>query len=260
MLSQRTVGKLQHLLEQMFRRESGGSALTPSACSRLLYEGDVPSELLDYIVATYGWLPAIFVRALHEGHAIAGLRCTRSGNPSVLGTDKHLGDIYLLQFAAVALRRWTELCSENYFRAGDLYTDAATHLIEYLDADGFCWDRNGQNIVGVGGQELSDMLATAVPLDMPVEKGDAGVTPPPSTPKVTSHLRRHVVAKMIALMLTLLVLLASACWAVVSGNSWNRGEKLALAAIALGVLAVIANWLVECGIQINDYPGPIGRA
>jgi len=245
MLSQRTIGKLQALLEQMFHREIGGCALTPNMYTRLLYEANVPSEVLDYIAEKCEWRPGVFVRAFHEGKATAYIRYSRSGDRVVTTADLQAGDTYLLTFASVALQRWAELCSENYFWAGNLYSDAATDLLESLEEDGFRWDRQCNCILGLGrSQPIVPPLTLVHPPEHPApesipnpkEQDDIGLG------KASSPRSQGI--KNIILMLLILPLGAIAWLLRSSAGTWSRSDILTAAAVFLGYLAVVANWLV----------------
>lgn len=164
-LSQRTVARLQNFIEQMYQSITfrSGSALNPSSYYRLLYEAELPPQLLDYIGSEYQWNPRVFVRALHEGQAIANLRnegvvLVRESSvqgfdgfvsPTPTNLDRQAGDKFLLKFAEVALNRWRQLCSDNYFNMGNYYTDSAVAFLEALQSEGLSWDRTQGYILPV---------------------------------------------------------------------------------------------------------------
>jgi hypothetical protein len=137
-LSQRTVGKFQRLLEELLRRQFYGEspALTPRSYYTMLYEADVPGELLDLLATRTAWDPAVLVRALHEGVAIAQIRGKAPYN-GASGRDQAVGDVYLLCFAAVALSRYEQLDYDH--RAP--FEDSARALMESLLADGYRYER-----------------------------------------------------------------------------------------------------------------------
>jgi hypothetical protein len=84
--------------------------LDPPEYVRRLYEANVRPELLEYIAHEYNFHPGVFVRALHEGGPIDYVNRTLDWNYSVSSeVTRHIGDIYLLVFATVALRRYDEL-------------------------------------------------------------------------------------------------------------------------------------------------------
>jgi hypothetical protein len=224
MLSQRTVGKVQYLLEQMFQPLNYGSSagLTLATYARLLYETDVPSELLDFITAEYRWHPGVFVRALHEGQVTARLRYDNGvvSDYTPTNADRDAGDKYLLKFATVALQQWAELCSENYFRMGEAYTDTALELIRTFEADGFQWKRD-VGIFPLYGQPTSQPLSREPQIKAPAEKQVA-----PASVSITPSKLDESEAEPD------------------SARPWSRGEKLTLLAVVLAVFGLIANWLV----------------
>jgi hypothetical protein len=166
MVSQRTVGKFQYLLEQMFQNQGYGigCGLTPATYYRLLYEANVPAELLDCITKHSKWNPYVLARALHEGVPIAIVRQQRQGgSPNPTDAERETGDGYLLSFAEVALSQYVKLSSEEYFRVGDIYRDAAQELFNALRSDGYTWDRQ-TGITGNGSRNIPLPLVPVQPV------------------------------------------------------------------------------------------------
>lgn len=172
MLSQRTIGRFQRFLEELFRPQFYGeiSVLTPRSYYTMLYEADVPGELLDLIASRTKWDPAVLVRALHEGVAIA----EASGKASSKGVSEHdraVGDVYVLCFAAAALNRYEQLDYDHRV----FFEDSGRALVESLSADGYRYERG---VLTYGGEVVSP-----APLNGKQVKTVATSEPPKRVPK-----------------------------------------------------------------------------
>ena len=138
MLSQRTIGRFQRFLEELFRPQFYGesSAVTPRSYYTMLYEADVPGQLLDLIASRTMWDPAVLARALHEGVAIAQAS-GKAPHKGISEDDRAVGDVYVLCFAAVALNRYEQLDYDHRV----FFEDSGRALVESLSADGYRYER-----------------------------------------------------------------------------------------------------------------------
>ncbi len=131
----------------------------------LLYQEGIRPELLDFIGHNYNFHPAVLVRALHEGEPIDRVNREVDWNLYVSREKaREIGDIYLLVFAAVALREYERLDHD----LGMAYLDEVKTFLESLQQDGYTY--RGGHIYSLGGT-----VVAPIPLN--------GTTGIPDTPK-----------------------------------------------------------------------------
>jgi hypothetical protein len=117
-LSQRTVGKLEVLLRQLFyrgRRVGVGyyeqkPLMSQDEYRRLLYERGTPHEVLEHIKSRYDWTPNTFLPHLYDGCIIAFV--TRNdgwGDPVPNDEEAVIGQMLLWGFAEIAIQRGLEM-------------------------------------------------------------------------------------------------------------------------------------------------------
>jgi hypothetical protein len=136
MLTQRTVAKFQRLLSGLMQHGFFGmsgtySVLPPANYYNLLYEADVPRQLLDVLMKRtyFDAVPATL--ALYEGHAVAEAR----EHSYVTDNDRQMGIAYLLCLMAVAFRAYERLEWERR----SIFEDYAREFKESLEQDGFVY-------------------------------------------------------------------------------------------------------------------------
>jgi hypothetical protein len=129
----------------------------------LLYQEGIHPKLLDYLGNKYSFRPVLIARALHEGEAIESVgRYVNSEYALSPEMARQIGDIYLLVFAAVALRRFDELSYDEK----TAYSEEVNSFLESLRQDGYSYhgghiyDSNGSTIVPV---PLSGAVAVSKP-------------------------------------------------------------------------------------------------
>jgi hypothetical protein len=127
----------------------------------LLYQEGIRGELLDFLGNQYGFQPGAIVLGLHEGEPIERVNRDVDWNYSVSQEmTREIGDIYLLVFAAVALRHF-----EQYDHRTPYMEEVRTFL-ESLQQDGYTYhngymyDANGAAVVPV---PLGGVVAVSQP-------------------------------------------------------------------------------------------------
>lgn len=170
MLSQRTVGRFQRVLNLLFYSRliyGSPTALTDGEYHNRLYQEGIRPELLDHIGNQYSYGPLPSVRALHEGHAIDWVYRNVDGNLSIpTEVAREMGDTYLLVFAAVALRRYDEL-SYDY---QSLYRSEVQGFLQSLKEDGFSyhsghiWDSHGHKVTPTPFTQVSKVTPNSTRL------------------------------------------------------------------------------------------------
>lgn len=217
MLTQRTIGKLQTFLEAMFSRPplyDATPALDAGSYYRLLYEENVRPELLDLIGRKFDFLPSHTIRALHEGLAIRHINREVDHNYSVsTETEREIGDIYVLVFAAAALRRYSELIPEYQV----ILNDETSNLLSALQAEGFRY-RNGQ-IFGANGNAIKP-----VPFDGGGKKPD-----PLSAAADENRVSTGGVVEQPSPTIQ---------------RGWSRGDKIAIVGVLAVLFGAAAAWLI----------------
>ena len=160
MLSQRTVGRFQRVLTALFNPVFYGldAPLDSGSYYNLLYQEGVHPKLLDYLGNKYSFLPVPITRALHEGEAVDSVGRYLDSNYALSPEiAREIGDIYLLVFAAVALRRYDELSYDQQA----VHSNDVRGFLESLRQDGYryqsgyMYDVNGSTVALVpltGGQ------------------------------------------------------------------------------------------------------------
>jgi len=191
----------------------------------LLYQEGIRRELLDFLGNQYNFVPGATVLALHEGEAIDRVNRDIDWNYSVSREmTQEIGDIYVLVFAAVALRQF-----EQYSHRTP-YLEEVRGFLESLRQDGYryenghIYDENGAAVVPVP-------LGGTVGVRQPEAGPEEHPTPVPApTPEPALALNKN---KEIETTLD-----ASA------KANWSRGDKIAfwslLAVVVIGVATLIA--------------------
>lgn len=157
MLSQRTVGKLQVLLQVLFRRPPQTfQLLSQMEYKRRLYEADIPARILEHIEDRYDWQPSAFLPALYDGRALAFFANEGYGEPEPGEGEQEIGRALLLIFTQVALEHGLTL--PNHLAA---VIAIAKEVLASLQLDGF--DYVGGKVVpaalrGVDLQEEHEYL------------------------------------------------------------------------------------------------------
>jgi hypothetical protein len=162
---------LQRVLTLMFTPVLYGRRplLDAGSYYNLLYQEGIRPELLDFIGHNYDFHPGVLVRALHEGEPIDRVNRDIYWNLSV-SRDKvrEIGDIYLLVFAAVALREYEQLD----YNIRTAYLEEVDGFLASLQQDGYTY--RGGRIYDLGGKTI-----LPVPLN-----GTSGATDTPKPPVV----------------------------------------------------------------------------
>src|SRR5689334_22850536 len=108
MISQRSVGRLQRLLQRLFIRPPQTIPLLSWAEFRTqLYEQDVDHRILDHLERLYSQNPSRFLPAIHDGTIPANILRDWGGKPE--SWDRGKGQELLKVIAEVALRRGLSL-------------------------------------------------------------------------------------------------------------------------------------------------------
>jgi hypothetical protein len=179
-LSQKTVGRFQRVLTGLFTAVFYGvnAPLDSGNYYNLLYQEGIQPKLLDYLGHKYSFLPVPITRALHEGEAIDSVGRYLDSNYALSPERaREIGDIYLLVFAAVALRRYDELSYDQQAA----YSDEVRSFLESLRQDGYSYqsghiyDANGTPVVPVPLSGTGVAQPTAAPDNVPQ------VSPAPSS-------------------------------------------------------------------------------
>jgi hypothetical protein len=132
-LSQRSVGKLQVLLQMLFARPPQTLQLLPEPeYKRLLYEREISIDVLDHIGDRYRWRPSQFLAAMYDGRVYACATRPGYGDPVPTAKDVLINRLLLMTFAEVALDRGLSM-------PGHLAEpkQAALELLGSLQLDGY---------------------------------------------------------------------------------------------------------------------------
>lgn len=136
MLTQRTVARFQRFLSSLMEHGLFGmsgtyNVLPPATYYNLLYEADVPRQLLDVLMKRTYFNAVAATLALYEGHAVAEAR----GHARIADNDRQMGIAYLLCFMAVAFRAYEMLEWDRR----SIFEDYAREFQESLQQDGFVY-------------------------------------------------------------------------------------------------------------------------
>jgi hypothetical protein len=114
-LTQKTVGKFQVLLDDLFFRGAFRGPvrgweqiplLDRLTYKRLLYENGVPDEVLLHIDKKYDWEPSVFLHRLYDGRVVALLKRSEGVRSDSVRNEEGApaGTALLLQFLEVAIQ------------------------------------------------------------------------------------------------------------------------------------------------------------
>jgi len=147
-LTQRTVGKLQVLLNMLFfrgayrghrRGYSQIALLPPEDYKQLLYEHGVPNEVFKRIEDGYGWKPNQFLPDLFNGRIVTYLErgVSLGGVPAPNEQEAFAGKLLLVKFLEIAIQ--TALSVPAFLpEIGDVH-GATEEVIASLQLDGFAY-------------------------------------------------------------------------------------------------------------------------
>jgi hypothetical protein len=166
----------------------------------LLYQEGIHPKLLDYLGHKYSFLPVPITRSLHEGDAIDSVgRYLNSSYAVSSEMAREVGDIYLLVFAAVALRRYDELSYDQQAA----YSDEVRGFLESLRQDGYSYqnghmyDRDGSIVapVSLSGTGVSHPAATGKNIQQPSPAPSSSSTPAVTKAAAANSSRENTSAK-----------------------------------------------------------------
>ncbi len=200
MLTQRTIAKFQRFLSGLMQHGFFGmngtySVLPPANYYNLLYEADVPRQLLDILMKRTYFNAVAAPLALYEGHAVAEAR----GHSYVTDNDRQMGVAYLLCLMAVAFLVYERLEWDRR----SIFEDCAREFKESLEHDGFVYHSGviyetatGDRIIPVPLDGNPPRAVVPAKPQPPVPEAPAAITAPADDP-VEEHPARTRKQKLV---------------------------------------------------------------